>query len=673
MFISTNPLKDNCGSQTDRSDAMKVRLKQLFWCLALVLSLFMLTKQATVKADTSFDIDPVTIDVAIQPDGTAKVKEQYVYRFDGEFNGLLYDLDTNDLPEDPQNFKLTITRGGESKEATENSSEQPFTYEQTNASGIWKNKIFIPGDDETVILQVDYDLPHFVINYNDTAQYNRKLIGSNWSAGLSNVTATIRLPEPVESGELKGWAHGALSGDITIGDDNQTVTLKIPYNPAGQFMEANIVFPTRIVQANTNVVAEDKLDQIMSDERAMAEETANQIKREQEQKEKAARIGKFLIGGTSLLAIGTFVLNGYVLYKKRQDLNRLKENIPDHLFEPPSDIKPALLKPAVYGKEVGADELSATIMDLVRRHVIEIAPIEKSVGKLKKAFGASDTDYRLTLLSDHDERLDDYEKHLIDWYFNVIGDRQTVTLDEVEAFAKKKQKRFRGKYTTFTTKVKSDAKGFGYIADKNTSKKSDKGIGGFVAKVSRYAFVGTILIGAVIVLVPRLNFLDFGQYIFPYIFISMAILIAMLMINVVISFLYPKNYTKEGIVEKQKWDAFTQMLKDISTLDMAEVGSIILWEKYLVYAIVLGEAEKVAKAMETYIPPEQLDQGYLASMYYYHGASSLMFQNRLTQSNATAIASSTPSSSGSNYSGGGGGFSGGSSGGSGGGGGGGAF
>ena len=51
------------------------------------------------------------------------------------------------------------------------------------------------------------------------------------------------------------------------------------------------------------------------------------------------------------------------------------QHIPDHLYELPEDITPAVMNQAVYGKTDMTD-FSATVMDLVRKKVLKLSDTE---------------------------------------------------------------------------------------------------------------------------------------------------------------------------------------------------------------------------------------------------------------------------------------------------------
>jgi uncharacterized membrane protein len=126
--------------------------------------------------------------------------------------------------------------------------------------------------------------------------------------------------------------------------------------------------------------------------------------------------------------------------------------------------------------------------------------------------------------------------------------------------------------------------------------------------------------------------------------------------------------TADGERTKQEWAGFRNMLKDVGDFPMREVGSIALWDHFLVYAVSLGVADKVMKQMQVEFPVNEIQASAFGSYYYMNNA---IFLSTLNNSINTGVTKSMPTSS--NSSGFGGGFGGGSSGGSGGGSGGGAF
>ena len=111
-------------------------------------------------------------------------------------------------------------------------------------------------------------------------------------------------------------------------------------------------------------------------------------------------------------------------------------------------------------------------------------------------------------------------------------------------------------------------------------------------------------------------------------------------------------------------------LRDFSQLADAPAGHLVLWERYLVYAVALGVSDDLARGLAARIPAEDTQQ--FATWYSSHpghpaGYGSIgHFADGFTSSAVGSFA--PPSSSSSSGSGSGGGFSGGGGGGGGGGG-----
>ncbi len=130
----------------------------------------------------------------------------------------------------------------------------------------------------------------------------------------------------------------------------------------------------------------------------------------------------------------------------------------------------------------------------------------------------------------------------------------------------------------------------------------------------------------------------------------------------------------KGEYEYRRWEAFRQMLMDISSLDRADLPSIQIWDHLLVYAISLGVAEQVIEVLEEKFPDWIQESVFYSPTYGWQMAVyNEILQDTLTDSYLSAVDEISSSSDSSNSGGFGGGFSGGSSFGSGGGSGGGGF
>ena len=131
-----------------------------------------------------------------------------------------------------------------------------------------------------------------------------------------------------------------------------------------------------------------------------------------------------------------------------------------------------------------------------------------------------------------------------------------------------------------------------------------------------------------------------------------------------------KRRSQEAAELHAQYAALERYLKDFGRLDEKPPDAIVLWEQFLIFAVVFGIADQVAKAMSMKIPEVVNDPAFRTPYILWWGmpgdGGGLSAFNEIHQSFSQAVSVATSSSS--SGSGGGGGFSGGGGGGGGGGG-----
>lgn len=151
----------------------------------------------------------------------------------------------------------------------------------------------------------------------------------------------------------------------------------------------------------------------------------------------------------------------------------------------------------------------------------------------------------------------------------------------------------------------------------------------------------------------------FTQNHFIYEALNTYIVILLLAFILLIYIAIAKKRTKKGAEAYQKWQAFKRFLQDFSLLDEKSLPEVILWEKYLVYAIVLGCAKKLSKTMK--IKLESMNQEYQLTFDPITFTNFTIISRAVSSTvHSTRASLHTSSSGGSNWSsgsGGGGGFS----------------
>ena len=109
-----------------------------------------------------------------------------------------------------------------------------------------------------------------------------------------------------------------------------------------------------------------------------------------------------------------------------------------------------------------------------------------------------------------------------------------------------------------------------------------------------------------------------------------------------------RRRSKAGQLEAQRWEAFRRYLADFPRLDIAPPATLALWERFLVYGIAFGIAERVLQGAQIHMPEELAEA---SSIYWISphgdlgsGASALAIGD-LSSGFGSALA--PPSSSGS--------------------------
>ncbi len=110
----------------------------------------------------------------------------------------------------------------------------------------------------------------------------------------------------------------------------------------------------------------------------------------------------------------------------------------------------------------------------------------------------------------------------------------------------------------------------------------------------------------------------------------------------IISLILPEKiggqWTTYGEEYDAKWQNFKKYIQDFSLINEYPPESIVIWNKYLVYATALGAADAVRKAMEINVPKDDLDGSNLYMFHYYGGY--LLLDSAFDTGMTTASASS---------------------------------
>ena len=297
----------------------------------------------------------------------------------------------------------------------------------------------------------------------------------------------------------------------------------------------------------------------------------------------------FIASMIYLLPIGAIVVS--IIKGITKNANKDSSFNGEYYRELPDDVKPAVIAYTMQGQKSDLSDISATILDLIRRGYLEIENNENI--NVKQMSEKSDVQNYVLKLKKVDNGLLDYEKYLVDWLCKY-GDNKII-------FSELKEKMEND--TNAPLKMKRWKK----LIEKEIDKNFFFGEKGNLTKVSK-TMKKIALICLVIAIISFIALFVSDKYIsfiesdvFDVGLMTFMIFTLVVCPSIAI-FLYtlkpPEKYLKaQGALELKKWNGFRKFLKDYTLIEKRDLEEIHLWEEYLVYSVAFGKRTKLVKAM----------------------------------------------------------------------------
>lgn len=474
----------------------------------------------------------------------------------------------------------------------------------------------------------EYIIHNMAVVHNDIAEVGFNIFSDDLNESIENLEMYIHIPG--NTTELRAWGHGPLFGE-TSNIDKETILLTINLLDANTAVDVRFVFDKSVVKNSSKFSNVDGLESILSVETTKAEE-ANLIRDEAiKQINSINKTNKIL----NLLEIVWLFLIVFVLYKiyKKYDKEYKSDFSGEYYRDFPSDLEPEIVG-YLLNMKIGNNEVSASILNLINKKVISFEEIDKK-------------DYKFMYDSSKLDLITSSEKDLINWIFN--GETE-ITLSKLKNLSKKNYSTFLSGYTKWKKNAISLAKEHHFYEETNGKKLFP---------------LLLCLIGSCFKFIrPETENFYFIDYLCLIVSIISIIYLASI-----------SKRTKEANEEYAKWKALKKFLIDFGRFGEKELPEIQLWEKYLVYAVVFGCADKLAKTMDLKLKELSQNQN-LENLYFDYSRIfaitrisnivSSSINNSINSANQARNAKSTRSSSrghGGGFSGGGGSFGGGGGGG----------
>jgi uncharacterized membrane protein len=347
----------------------------------------------------------------------------------------------------------------------------------------------------------------------------------------------------------------------------------------------------------------------------------------------------FIIGGATVWTVL------YLRYGREYG----EENPPEYVRELPDDSTPNEVSYLWRWANLGPQDMTATLMDLVRRGALRLRVTSQSTPILGGIFGERTKDhYIIERIPDRQADLRPSERYLVSQIlFHAAGDGNLISFDTFLADARSNPTASQSRFKLWKSIAEQECK------RRTVVDPQSKIAFGTSAGLGLAAFIlSVILCGAL----ETPTFMASAVFGFILMVASYAIL----------------RRTPEAARALHRWQAFRRYLTDFSQLDRYPAPAVVLWEHYLVYAIALGVAARVIEQFKELYPTLPKETAATAFPHWVTSSgtplsgmqsiSSVLSSFNTTLSTATSSFSSSSGSGGGFSGGGGGGGGGGSSG-----------
>lgn len=653
----------------------------LFVAAAALVAAVLLVGRAAYADD--YSIDRVSIDATVGADGTLDVIEERTFAFDGSFHGVYWELPKGTY--EGRTIEPEVVAAGEYVNGSyvsfaNSTSGANGTYSISDTGSALQVKLYSAHSDESVTFVLSYRDQNLASRWADTGELYWKFVSDGWDVESQNITCTVHLPVPagesVDAGSnVRAWGHGPL--DATVSFNGSDVVYTVPGVGTNEYAEARIVFPQSWLSGE-EASSENRLESILSEERQLAD-AANA----QRARARVTLIALYVVGA----ALVVFSL--LVIFRARK---RYRESHAPHFDDKyfrdvPSYDHPAVLGALLRDGTPSTQDFSASLMRLTDLGYVELSRVTVPKRGLLGRKKGTDT-YRISRTKkevteqnvpaearDASREAAGIDRATLQLMFDVVArrapkvqleDGSSTTADDLlvsdfEKVAQSSPQAYSDAYDTWKNDVFAACTKRGFFVDGEPSQR------GKVIAAVVLDFVGAF---ALVMASLGLGFTP----------LAVAIIVALIIagavgIRVVSGFV---EVSREAIELRAKLGALRNWLCDFTRLKEAWPRDVVLWNRLLVMAVVLGVADRVIDQLKV-AAPEMLESTAMAPVYgwYYYGpvggpSPLAMVGDSFNTAHSVSVAQLAQSSM-SSAAGGGGGFSSGGGGGFGGGGGGGAF
>ena len=622
------------------------------WLLVLVFTCLLFVPRLVFAVD--FDILSYKGDLNIHADNTAVFKETITYHFKDDFNGQLIGL--GKAGKMPKGFEIDdeptvlVSKNGQIV-------QDVLSYTKEEEDG-YKVTIFNPGNaGDTVRVTVTWQLKNLLFLYQDIAELN-------WQPLTDSSESIEKFEFHVmgDNGAEKLFFHtGQLYREGRIEQSGHDYTIRLDNLPSKRGVELHAYWPrTDFASATDQGLKGNRLEEFNNIEESI-------VREKDQSKQLVTWVFPSILSISLLLSICFY----YIYRRKTTPSVEYAKN--HRLYEPPMELEPMVLSEAVYstsleevspltkgaGKFTFDQLIQATLLDVVDRGNVSIISEGDAVGlRLVKEDGLSS-----------------FEKDCLNLAFS--GKKET-TLSDLFADYKVSESLYRGAKVADEKRIQARGRQL-KSSFEEALKEMQEGVR------NRVTFWGlpdyyrpltgvekALQVGMGLSTILPL-FIGFGLFLYSldvhaYFYLPLSVLGFLGLVLAVFYYWKLRLDNRDGVLNEvgaevyYLWTSFENMLREIARLDQAELDSIVVWNRLLVYATLFGYADKVSHLMKVHQikvenPDINLYVAYGWHSIFYHSTAQMSHYASVANTASTFSVSSGSGSSGGGFSGGGGGGS----------------
>jgi uncharacterized membrane protein len=583
---------------------------------AIVLSLFSLSPSADAQTDKNFRLTALKVEASVLADGSMQVEENITYDFSGGPFTFAF-----------RTFKPSWFNRIDNFAAAEQGT--PLEVEHGTDRWTWR---YAPTSDSSHTYTLTYRVVGAVDIGSDVGELYWQFIGTD-HPGVGSMNVHISLPGeyPVaapttadaDTSVVRAWAHGPLNGKVQ--PSARSVDLSVTGVPARTFVEGRIVIP---LKAFTAPGTSARLPKILREEKGYLD---------------TGKTGRKL--ANTLAPIATLVggLGFLALWRKHGKEPPKPDYIGDYWREPLTDPPAVVFANLNFGKVEGR-AMASTMVDLAQRGYLTITEQEG------KRFGRNKDVYTFTATTPKPRAGHPLPPPLTPWEADLLattfqGQNET-TSEAFEDWAKANQTTSAKFWNGWKSAVSDDMKARGYV---------ETGRAG--VWLTAVGIIAALIVAGLILIKVSKNRVGSVSPIGGLCLVAAVVMVLLLPTL--------RKRTAAGAEEQAQAKALKKYLEDFSNMKDAPVESLIIWERFLVYAVVLGVASHVISGLAVRLPTMVNNPGFAPWWVPIGGRSDMgTSMDNFPGSWGTAATSAmtpanTSSGSGGGFSGGGGGGGGG--------------